>query len=254
MKVTWDMTTGKVRVRDIKVDHTYQRSLDENRVKQIADNLDLSRIGTIELARRRDGSLWVVDGQHRLMALILAGKKDMVLSCKIHIGVTIEQEAMLFVGLNRGRRGPPAYNLYKAELCGKQEEVLEIENIVNKLSLKIGTAKARYHVCAISAVRAAHKNNNLSETLRVLKTWAGGDGAAFDGILITAVSNFLAAQESTSPDQLIEKLRSYEPDPVVVRNRITIRSRLIHSTRRGELEVLLEIYNKKRGRRARGSS
>lgn len=104
-----------------KTDAQSQRALNKNRAAAIADNLQLSAIGTITLSER-DGTLWVVDGQHRQQALRLAGEKNM--PCEIHYGLTRQQEAVLFLIKNRESARPGAYDEYKIGLTGGVQPTL----------------------------------------------------------------------------------------------------------------------------------
>jgi hypothetical protein len=62
---------------ELKVDDTYQRSLEtdpsQRLIRRIAQFWDWGLCQPLAVARRQDGSLMVVDGQHRLAAATLRG-------------------------------------------------------------------------------------------------------------------------------------------------------------------------------------
>src|SRR3990167_4119708 len=92
----------------------YQRTLDEARVKKIVDNYDPHLIGTILVARRSDGSLWVIDGQHRVAALRLLGHS--VVLATVYADTTDAGEALLFVAANSNRGPPNQWEKFRARL------------------------------------------------------------------------------------------------------------------------------------------
>ena len=59
-------------IADLQIDESYQRSIDtgpsQSLVKRIARDWDWGLCQPLNVAKREDGSLWVIDGQHRLAA------------------------------------------------------------------------------------------------------------------------------------------------------------------------------------------
>lgn len=101
-----------VPLANLKRDPTYHDPgrLKEKRVAEIAADWDPSGVGTITVSRRHDGSLWVIDGMHRVAAARLLGETH--LPAKLFVGLTLEGEALMFQrlwgwreqGLGRQRR------------------------------------------------------------------------------------------------------------------------------------------------------
>src|SRR4051794_31726791 len=52
----------------LQVDPTYQRPLNDRKRLRIASAFNWAAFGVLICARRPDGTIWVIDGQHRLSA------------------------------------------------------------------------------------------------------------------------------------------------------------------------------------------
>ena len=50
-------------ISDLNISHTYQRTVKRTVVAKIKKQYDSAAFGTIIVGERKDGSLWVVDGQ-----------------------------------------------------------------------------------------------------------------------------------------------------------------------------------------------
>ena len=62
----------------------YQRSLNNDRVREIADNFD-ERAANEPKASARDGGFYVFDGQHTVAAkILLNGGEDLPILCKVY--------------------------------------------------------------------------------------------------------------------------------------------------------------------------
>lgn len=235
----------KLKVNQITLDARYQRELDQNRSSSMSKHIDSDRIGVPVISRRRDGMCVVLDGQHRVRALEMAGKGNEQILCEVHSDLSLVEEAQLFLKLNSGRKAVRIYDKWRAQVVAKEATTLEIEKIVTGLGLHISKTQSRNGICAISSAVAVHnKYKNLHTTLSVLKSWADGDPGAYEGELIKGVGVFLATyQKEVDPKKLVKQLETYSPERVCARIlRTTSRSDSIPS-RDAAIIVLREIYN-----------
>ena len=75
---------------------TYQRELNNDRVRRIAAEFD-ERIANEPKVSSRDGHYFVFDGQHTIAARkLLNGGNDLTIRCKVFYGLTEKDEALLF--------------------------------------------------------------------------------------------------------------------------------------------------------------
>lgn len=121
-----------VPVEDLHIDDSYQRPV-HSHVKTIAQEWDDMKCDPLKINYRRDGNLYVWDGQHRLVALKMMGV-DYVL-CVITVGLTQEQEAALFGCQGNGIKKPDPYDIFKANVCSGEETDTAIKNMCDKYDL-----------------------------------------------------------------------------------------------------------------------
>jgi hypothetical protein len=130
------------RVHDLSVDPSYQRSVDagpsKTLIRRIAMYWDWGLFQPLIVARRDDGSLWVVDGQHRLEAAKL--RRDLYdLPCVITRYASAAEEAASFVALNQQRRPLNRMQIYRAALAAGDEEARVIQAALEPAGLWIGS-------------------------------------------------------------------------------------------------------------------
>lgn len=113
------------RIPDLLIDDSYQRSIEtgpsQSLVRRIAVNWDWSLCQPLVVARRDDGSLWVIDGQHRLAAARL--RNDLYdLPCVVVPSRSPADEAAAFVALNQERRPLSKMDVFRAALEAGDEQ------------------------------------------------------------------------------------------------------------------------------------
>jgi hypothetical protein len=122
------------------IDETYQRSLDSGPsqalVRKIAAQWDWGLCQPLFVARRGDGGLYVVDGQHRLAAAVQRGDIPQ-LPCVVSHFDTGDKEAAAFVALNQQRRPLHALDLFKAALASGEREAAQIKLALDQAGLRL---------------------------------------------------------------------------------------------------------------------
>lgn len=237
---------AKVKACDLNVDPSYQRDLDVFRVKTMAKEVDLDRIGVLLVSLRKDGSMWVIDGQHRVAMLIEAGMGNTVVQCEVWEGLTVAREAKEFRARNGGRRGVRALNDFKAALKARDPLAVEMNKVVESVGLSVSPDKARRRVCAVHALAWAHKRNgNLADVLSILTTWTDGHQAAYDGRIIKGLSIFLSKYPDADRGQLLRKMAPLTPAQLLIRLKMA-GSGMIENWR-AACFAFLEIYNTGKG-------
>jgi hypothetical protein len=124
------------------IDADYQRSLQaansQTLIRRIAMHWDWGLCQPLFVARRADGKLYVVDGQHRLEAAKL--RADIwQLPCVVTSFESSAEEAAAFVALNQQRRPLTALDLFKAALAAGDFEASQIVLAVEEAGLSIAT-------------------------------------------------------------------------------------------------------------------
>jgi hypothetical protein len=155
-----------LRVNEINVDTTYQRDLDEGHSKKIAKKFDRKACGAIMVARRKDGTYWVIDGGHRLDAAKKAGEEFIL--CLVYNVENAGEEAYLFVSLNSGRKNVHPVDRFRAALVSGEQLETAIFSFLKKKGL--------------SVARGKHENN-IGFASRLISTWNSNGEAAMSAIL-----------------------------------------------------------------------
>jgi hypothetical protein len=192
--------SGKLRINDavgmrpslefrplphLNIDPAYQRSIDtgssQKLIRRIAGNWNWDMCQPLVVAKREDGTLWVIDGQHRLAAARL--RHDIYdLPCVIVPSASRSAEAKAFVALNQERRPLTALDLFKAALeagDGDAQAIaramaaagLTLAHTTNYDSLKPGQI---VNVGGLQRVHAAHGEAVVRDALAI-------GAAAFEG-------------------------------------------------------------------------
>jgi len=237
----------KVKPCDTSVDERYQREFDEPRSAAMAEAFDLSLIGVPVISRREDGRMVRLDGQHRFGAAIIAGLGNTAFMCEVYDGLSIQEEAEMFLRLNSGRSAVRAYDKFRARLVSGEPVAVAIVVVLTSLALKFQKTSAKNAICAVQALDCVYHRGNLRETLEVIKDWADGEPASFEKQIIRAVSFFLSEYPDVSRTELASKLRSYAPSRVMARIRCAM-AQLDCKTRLASCLAIREIYNERRKR------
>lgn len=194
-----------VRIGDLRVDHSYQRPLD-GREKKMAKSFSRHRVGTLCVSRREDGSLWLVDGQHRAATMRSLGLEDERVMAEVYDGLSIADEAALFDERNDGAKRVSALDRYKARLVARDPVALQIQSILAGNGLSVSAARSRHSVNCIAAIEQVHlKYNNLGRVTAILRDW-GTHAERFDGQVLKWVAKFLAKHPEVDDVRLSRKL------------------------------------------------
>lgn len=132
-------------IASIRVDNTYQRGLDEKRVRAIAKNFDPGAVKPLSVSRRADGGYYNYDGMHTMEVLALKGYTH---APAYVIDGTREDEARWFVLMNgKGTRKASKAEAYLAGLTAKDPAALGARAVLDRygLTLATGGVAARAH-------------------------------------------------------------------------------------------------------------
>jgi len=115
----------------LKVDSTYQRALNNDKRLRIASNFNWAAFGVLIVAQRNDGSLWVIDGQHRLMAAQSRSDVQDVPAVIFELGSNVMDEATDFLIANKDRKPLSGVDSFKAMVVSGDPIALEVQNLIH---------------------------------------------------------------------------------------------------------------------------
>ena len=160
-------------IAEILVDTTYQRGLDEKRVRSIAKAFDPGAVKPLSVSRRKGGAYYVYDGQHTMEVLALKGYTHVPAYV---VEGTREDEARWFVLMNgKGTRKASKAEAYLAGLTANDPAAIGAREVLKRygLTLSSGGVSAG-KTTSIAFIQTALKQDpeRLEQTMRLLhKLW-----------------------------------------------------------------------------------
>jgi len=144
----------------LQVDETYQRGQNNERVLKIARAFNYALFGTLKVAKRKDGSLYVYDGGHRLAAAMKRSDIDKV-PCTIVEVDTIEEEARLFLDANGLSQNVSSYQKYMSEIISNDvPETKIVQGVLKKYGYKVAdTGSSGRYVRAVRELKILAKRD-----------------------------------------------------------------------------------------------
>lgn len=162
-----DMNTKQVKIgkravlkwlpaKDLKVSHEAQRDFKQSRADKIAANFNEDEFGTLTV-NSREGSYYLIDGQHRCSGAIQVFGEDVLVPCWVYEDLSIEEEAEKFLVLNDMLPVHAMDKFHVGVTAGRRTEV-EVERIAREHGLTIG-----HNVAAGGVVAAIAKLTKIYE-------------------------------------------------------------------------------------------
>lgn len=239
----------------IVVPEEYQRVYSETWASEIAKKFDLRLMTKVHVNRRKDGTLVVIDGQHRLAALRkkYGADSDIRVLCEVHNLATIKDEAMLFLAMNKYVRQVDSKGTFKAELKAEVEEAIALEAIAAQFGYRMHVgggrvARGELPVSPIMTVKRLHDRltwNLVTELISVVRDVYGQDTDSVPSGVIMAVGSFINAYRDHplyDRDRLIRILRGEGPNKLL-RDMKDVQAALRASHQTAGRKVLLHHYN-----------
>lgn len=136
----------------IKVDHNYQRTnVSNNRVLEIARCWSWVACGVLIIARRPDGSLWAVDGQHRKLAADKRADVQM-LPCIVFDTTDVQEEARGYLRANTVRGPIKTAEKFNAMIIASDEPALFVKAMVQESGYRIAKAPCDFGVTCVGQI------------------------------------------------------------------------------------------------------
>lgn len=143
----------------LRVDQTYQRSLNDSKRKRIASNFNWAALGVLLVARRPDGSLWVIDGQHRLAAAMSRSDVRDVPVVIFEFGGNIQDEAGDFLIANKERKPLTGVDSFKAQVASGDAVAIAVNDMVHSTGRVVGIARDSKTVRCVAALYSCMQSN-----------------------------------------------------------------------------------------------
>ncbi len=166
-----------VLIEDVNVDLDYQRTLRHDLVNKIAGAYDIVKAGAILVSQRDDGTLWCVDGQHRMVGAQQAGETHVF--AEVIRGRTKQQEADIRLARN-DRKSDTIAEKFQTRLVMGDLVAEAINEIVHQNGSQVNLSPNTYSgINAIACLETLYlvdgKGVVLARTLRFLREAFGED-------------------------------------------------------------------------------
>lgn len=200
----------KINLKDLKIDPSYQRAPDERRIRKIASNWDDLKANLVHVSHRPDG-YYVIDGNHTRLACERAGHTDIL--CRVHEGLTINDEAQLFVELNMNNKKPTFAELLKARAEAGCELEKTYLDLLDDTNIKYSLKSAGTHGCELkchSNMLAVYKTTDfktMKKALWTAKEAANGREEFYKTGYFPGMCMFVICHPEADTDRLITCIR-----------------------------------------------
>jgi hypothetical protein len=245
------------------IDRRVQRStISKGHVRKIAENFNEGAIGYLTVSARDNGTYAVLDGQHRKAALELLGHGEGALvPCDVRHGLSLQQEAALFLLLNT-MNNPLPLDKFLVRVIEGDPVALDISAIVNEAGWQVGDGGRQGFIPAADALERVYTGRGLKHapkgsdpaalraTLRILTSAWGHDMRAVHGLLLLG-TGAVCRRDGTAVDaaSLSSRLAKHAGGPAGVIGKAKSVA-VGRGVQNAMSFVIVQIHNQKRRTRA----
>jgi len=165
----WPGEFRLVPLKELIVDHSYQRAPGgEKNINETADLFDWIAFGCVVAMQRKNNTLYVIDGQQRVLA---AKKREDIenVPCIIFRSPSSEMEAREFININTRRKNVTAYAKFRAACFAGMQPERTIAEWISSIGLKVENGAEK---------------NNIEFAHVLVMTWKYDDANCREAILI----------------------------------------------------------------------
>lgn len=246
MRPKFNVKPIDIEVQRLRLHPALNREVSPARVRELYNDMNLDSLG--RFAVWRDGSsLYVIDGQHRKLALEEHGLGDLKVRADEYRGMTFEDACEQFLNLNKGLVVRPFDKFDKGWKAGRMAET-ETKRIIEEAGLTPAAVVGDGRLVAVGAALDVWKLDQgeaLATALRVATSAWGTTPDAVEGQIIRGLG--LVAHRYNGEldyDVLIKKLaKSGRPATIIGKARAQ-REFEGGSIGRNVAQIVVALYNK----------
>lgn len=238
-----------IKPSDLYVDETYQRPLSPDRVWQIASTFTWSLFDALWIAdRKRRGTLYVVDGRHRLASSNILGTKLIpAVPCQVRVTESVEEEARIFVELQERRRRITSAQRFAAKLVFKDPLAVDLQSIMSKHGFKVsseqfggsGVSAAQNEITAVGTLEAIYRaggRTRVHAVLQIIREAWDGVAPTTSAWMLRAINRMLEREPAKKPETFARRLREKDPWGLIERG-----MRFAHSNEIPTSEAMADV-------------
>jgi hypothetical protein len=203
----------------MKVNHVYQRPLNQLQVSNLVANWDPELCDAIAVSMNPNGVYSVWEGQHRREALLQMGQTHFW--CRIASASSVAQQAARFVAANNGRKGVSPIDAHRAQVVAGDRRAVEINHAVTQLGLTItNDVTIPGAVAAIVSLQDVWDRGGQASVTAVLtvaqNTWGNaGFKDAYNKDVLKGLSTFVHLYPNANSTLLTNALAPINPASII---------------------------------------
>lgn len=205
----------KVPASKLRIHTKAQKAIVRTVLERIKQQLDLNAIGTIHVVAkdlRGTEHYYVIDGQHRVRALVETGNGEFLVDVEVHDDVKTDAEACgRFLKLNYKGSIRPFYKYKNALIAGFPTQV-GIERLAEKHGLQVCGTSTDGGICCVNVLEKVYNLNSgviLDNTLGVVISAWGKTSEAVEGAIINGVATTIRDYSNLDLDDLSKRLAKW---------------------------------------------
>ena len=246
MFATSTLRMEQIKPTDFSVDHRAQRAIVEPHRDNLTSRFDPRKVGAVIVSERANGDKYVLDGQHRLTAAANSGYNGTI-PAVIHSGLTIDEEADIFLALNESKLVHPIDKFHARVTAGRATSVT-VNNIVKSLGFAVETTglspKSIAAVATLERIYTVHGGDTLTATLvAVDEAWEDLPVNARSARFLEAVGDVLGSVEGAKLQRLVAKLKTTSAGNIIA-DADFLADLHKRSKKAVTVDVLIALYNK----------
>lgn len=145
----------------LSVDPSYQRDFKNHKAVEIASKFSWISFGALIVAKRPNGTLWVIDGQHRHAGALK--RSDITeLPCVVYELEDVVDEAGGFLEINKSRKPLTAMDTHRAFVMKGDEAALRIEALARKYGYTINPGTKVNSIRCVGVLRRLYEDDRPS--------------------------------------------------------------------------------------------
>lgn len=190
--------------------------------RKLSEGFNPEGIGVPIVSRRNDGTYVWLDGQNRGELMRRAGWGDQKIQCRVFYGLTLAQEASLFLVHNDNRRVMPIHK-FLARVTAEDPTAVNIVRIAKRVGWEVSDRGGDGAVAAVVALEKVflmdrkddHPGGDVLETVlrTVTEAWGFKSEAADGRILQGLGALFNRFGDSVNRATLVQKLAVFPAGP-----------------------------------------
>jgi hypothetical protein len=184
-------------LKSLHVEPQAQRTFKEPHARRIADNFIPGAVGALVVSHRESGIINTCDGVHRKWAMEVQVPPIEKVMCEVHYGLSLVEEAMLFLIKNKESASVQPIDMYKVGLTAEIPLYVDTELVLMNHNLSVGNTSANQIGAVSGLVKIVEDNEEkgtevLDRVLTIAEGAWGRTEATWDGAILAGLGLFVS--------------------------------------------------------------